>query len=183
MSTALRASAPTAPKASSAEAIVSALSNGLTTLCEVLLVVMAALVTASIVARSVAGISWGFTEQWAGFLLAAVTFLGLPGAQRADTMFRVDTVFVHLPPRWRGRLALLWDLAAAAFVLILAVQLALHTYSTFGKGTASADAHGLPLWMPQLVMPVGLVLLLLTIVTGLRRSRGAGAHTEVGTLS
>jgi TRAP-type C4-dicarboxylate transport system permease small subunit len=131
---------------------------------------MTLLIALSVLLREAAGIGLSFTGELSGFMLVAVSFLGLPAAQRDGAIFRVDTLTNRMPPRAQRALFLVWDTFALVFVAILSVQLALHTYSSFTKGVASTDATRMPLWIPQAFMPVGLVLLAIALLDGMRRA-------------
>lgn len=150
-------------------------STGITTLCELLLAAMAVLVTASVLMRELAGVGWSFTEEVSGFQLVAISFLGLAAAHGDSAIFRVDTLFSRLPQRWQARLDLAWDATALVFTLVLALLVGLHAYSSYVRGVASTDVTGTPLWVPQAIMPAGLLLLAAALLGSMRarlRARG-----------
>lgn len=97
--------------------------------------------------------------EFAGFFLAAASFLALPHALRAGAHIRVTSVLDRLAPR--ARLAAeVWCSAAGAalsgyftwYSLLLVVE-------SLRYGDVSPGMVPVPLWIPQAAMSLGLVIL------------------------
>ena len=140
---------------------------------------VAAQVSLNILAR-IGGPSLSFTipsyADFAGYLLAAATFLALAHTLRSGTHIRVNLVIQRLPAgaRWTFELAsLAIGAALGAFAVWFTVAL---TAESWHYGDKSTGIVAIPLWIPQSVMVAGLVLLTVasldTLVESLR-ARGA----------
>ena len=109
-------------------------------------------------------------SDFTGFLLAASTFLGLAYTLRAGGHIRVTLVT-----------GLLGDLARRRIeTLVLAVALAMVAYGTVYMGLLVAESHefgdrtsgmvSLPLWIVQMPVAVGLVVLTIALLDELTRA-------------
>ena len=104
------------------------------------------------------------TEDFAGFFLAATTFLALAYTFRMGGHIRV-TILVHL---LKGKLQ---RFALALALLIFIVMIAYSVYYTGAFAYESWSFHELsqgyiavPLWIPQLSMVVGLSIFLIALL-------------------
>lgn len=149
------------------------LYRGAGVLAGVFLVAIAAIVTAQIGAR-LAGRIIPSSDEFAGFCLAATSFLGLAYAFRAGSHIRV-TLFVQATrgPFRRAFLVIALALGAAA-----ALTFAWHTcamvFENFARDEVTSGLVPIPLWWPQLGMAVGVALFALAIVEDLVRASLGG---------
>lgn len=133
------------------------------------LVAICVIVCAQIVARQL-GTIIPSADQFAGFCLAATSFLGLAWSFRSGTHIRV-TLFTR---------ALKGPLHRAGLILALAIGtaitgiLAWHTVAmvaqNLGRGEVTSGLVPVPLWLPQAGMAVGLVLFAVAMVEDLVRA-------------
>lgn len=109
------------------------------------------------------------TDAYAGYSMAAAGFLALAHTLKRGEHIRVTLILEHASPPMRRRLQL-WSLAAASVLSGLfafySVRLAWQSYQFNDVSTAS-DAT--PLWIPQLAMAAGTVILLVVFVDELVR--------------
>jgi TRAP-type C4-dicarboxylate transport system permease small subunit len=120
------------------------------------------------------------TDAYAGYCMAAAGFLALAHTLKRGEHIRVTLLLEHAGPSMRRRLQL-WSLATASLLAGLSafysVRLAWQSYQFNDTSTAS-DAT--PLWIPQLAMAAGTVILLIAFIDELvRESRGAGTPPVV----
>jgi len=105
--------------------------------------------------------------EFAGFFLAASSFLALANALRAGAHIRVLVVLDRLP-RGARRAAEFWCLGAATAV---SGYFAWYTISLVAESLEFNDLSPgivpVPLWIPQAAMAVGLVLLTIAFVDDL----------------
>lgn len=124
------------------------------------------LVSAQVVLNIIArfgGPDWSWTipsyADFAGFLLAAATFLAMAHTLREGAHIRVNLVVQTLPPRGRWvmeMLALALGVAvsgAATWFVIGLIEESIH------YGDMSTGIVAVPIWIPQMPMALGLVLL------------------------
>jgi TRAP-type C4-dicarboxylate transport system permease small subunit len=99
------------------------------------------------------------TDAYAGYLMAGAGFLALAHTLKRGEHIRVTLVINALRGRWRRTLEL-WALGAANLLALLfafyACRLAWQSYQ-FNDISTSNDAT--PLWIPQLAMAAGTVIL------------------------
>jgi TRAP-type C4-dicarboxylate transport system permease small subunit len=115
------------------------------------------------------------TDAYAGYCMAAAGFLALAHTLKRGEHIRVTLLLEHVAPAMRRRLQL-WSLTAASVLAGLfafySVRLAWQSYQFNDISTAS-DATAL--WIPQLAMAAGTLILLVAFVDELvRELRGAG---------
>jgi TRAP-type C4-dicarboxylate transport system permease small subunit len=103
-------------------------------------------------------------DAYAGYAMAACGFLALAHTLKKGEHIRVELLLQHVGPRWRRALQL-WSYAAASLLAGLfafySVKLAWQSY-TFNDVSTANDAT--PLWIPQIAMAVGAIVLLVAFV-------------------
>lgn len=115
--------------------------------------------------------------EFAGFFLAASSFLALPYTLRAGGHIRVELLIQRAPPALR-RVIEVWCLglgaAMAGYFAWFTIAL---TRESFAYGDVSPGMVPIPLWLPQGAMSLGLVVLtiafldeLFQVLTGRRPS-------------
>lgn len=118
------------------------------------------------------------TDAYAGYCMAACGFLALAHTLRRGEHIRVTLVLDHVGARARHALELACLAAGVALAGLLAgysVRLAWQSHAFNDISTAN-DAT--PLWIPQLAMAAGALLLALAFVEGLVRAlRGEAPAT------
>jgi TRAP-type C4-dicarboxylate transport system permease small subunit len=125
---------------------------------------MMALVTFEVLLRTFANRSTLVADEMAGYLLVAMTFLGLAPSLRGGAFIRIDT-YRH---RLRGGARRALDVALVAVALAYAITVDWYLWDllagTWRLGTTSIQVSRTPLWIPQAVMAVGGLLLILELV-------------------
>jgi len=104
------------------------------------------------------------TDSYAGYCMAACGFLALAHTLKRNEHIRVTLVLEHAGPRTRRALEL-WALAAAT---LLAAAFAWYsarlTFQSWQFNDVSTGNDATPLWIPQLAMAVGTLVLLVALV-------------------
>jgi TRAP-type C4-dicarboxylate transport system permease small subunit len=104
------------------------------------------------------------TDAYAGYLMAAAGFLALAHTLKKGEHIRVTLLLSHLHGGARRGLEI-WSLAAAAALATLfafySIKLAWQSH-TFNDISTANDAT--PLWLPQLAMAAGTVILAIAFV-------------------
>jgi TRAP-type C4-dicarboxylate transport system permease small subunit len=135
-----------------------ALYNGAAALAALCLVGLLAMVVLSIVSRQLNFHVPG-TDAYAGYLMAAAGFLALAHTLKRGEHIRVTLILAALSGRWKKSLEL-WALgfatALSAMFAWYCCRLAWQSHS-FHDMSTSSDAT--PLWIPQLGMAAGTVIL------------------------
>lgn len=140
-----------------------ALYNGAAGLAALLLIGLLAMVVLSIVSRQFNFHVPG-TDAYAGYLMAASGFLALAHTLKRGEHIRVTLILGALTGRWKKGLEL-WALGFATVLTAMfayyCCRLAWQSH-TFHDISTSSDAT--PLWIPQLGMAVGAVILAISFV-------------------
>jgi TRAP-type C4-dicarboxylate transport system permease small subunit len=143
-----------------------ALYDGTAALAAVFMIGLLAMVLVSILGRQLDFHVPG-TDAYAGYLMAASGFLALAHTLKRGEHIRVTLLLAQLRGRRRRALEL-WALAATVLLAALAafysVRLAWQSYVFHDISTAN-DAT--PLWIPQIAMALGSVVLLIALIDDL----------------
>jgi TRAP-type C4-dicarboxylate transport system permease small subunit len=135
-------------------------------LAGVFLVAICVIVTAQIVARQL-GTIIPSADQFAGFCLAATSFLGLAYSFRSGSHIRV-TLFTQALGSTGTRIMLVLGLSvAAAITLLLAYHTVAMVVQNAARGEVTSGLVPVPLWIPQTGMAVGVTLFAIAILEDL----------------
>jgi TRAP-type transport system small permease protein len=124
-----------------------------------LLAAMALLIGAEILLRGVSGKSTLIADEYSGYLFVWITMIGFSHALQIGSFLRVESFVSRFGPRGQAASELL-AATAGFFVSVVCIyatgKLVLASW-TFG--TVSIQPSTTPLWIPQLVLPLGFVAL------------------------
>ena len=142
---------------------------------------MCLLVTGAVVVRYVFDWPVVWVPEIVGYLMVALVFLALGETMLADRHIKIDLVVGRLPRRVRDALELLTltlSIGVAGFFAWHGINTMLRSLD-YGRRDAFG-ALNLPLWIPQVALPIGLsILTLVVILLAYRKLRvvlhGAGA--------
>lgn len=137
-------------------------------LAAVLLAAIAGLTLAEIVGRALGFLMPAGTE-FGGYAMAGSIFLGLGWTLRNGGHIRVRLFLQHLSERTRRHVEKWCLLFAAGAVGVLAYSTAIMVWNSYAFGARATGLVSLPLWMPQLSMIIGIVLLEVAILEQLAR--------------
>ena len=132
--------------------------------CELLIVVMMLVIAIDVFSRTVFNYTWQMSEEIAGYLLVALVFSSLSLGVRDGTLLRVDFLYARGSERTQRRFDIAFALLGMAFAAIWTWQLGRLVWSSYTRETASNGVLAIPLWMPQIVMPVGTAVLTLALL-------------------
>ena len=143
--------------------LLDALYDGAAALAALFMVLLLVMVLTAILGRQ-QHFNLSGVDAYAGYMMAAAGFLALAHTLKRGEHIRVTLVVNALRGRMRGALEV-WSLAAATLLAGLAawysVRLAWQSYAFHDISTAN-DAT--PLWLPQLPMAIGTVVLAIAFV-------------------
>ncbi len=104
------------------------------------------------------------TDAYAGYLMAATGFLALAHTLKRGEHIRVTLLVNALNGRWKKGMEV-WSLGVAS---VLAVLFALYScklaWQSHGFNDVSTASDATPLWIPQLAMALGTVILAIAFV-------------------
>lgn len=128
-------------------------------MCMAALIIMMLLFTAHVVGRYVFNAPILGTPEVGGYLLGIVTFLGLAYTLRSGAHIRIDVVTTRLPQRAKQVLEVITSFISFYVVVVfvyVGVNLVLDSYRLHAIGWAALK---LPLFIPQILLPLGLCVL------------------------
>lgn len=132
--------------------------------------IMSILITIEILGRYFFGFSLLVVDEWSGYLLVMVTFLGLAYTMQTRGFLQIEFLLNRLSRRKRHLFSLFLILLALIYSLIIGWKLILYTWSNYSAGTVSVSISQTPLYIPQLFMPLGVALLILQLINEAVRS-------------
>jgi TRAP-type C4-dicarboxylate transport system permease small subunit len=132
-------------------------------LAAILLATIAALTLAEIVGRFF-GVLMPAGTEFGGFAMAASIFLGLGWTLRNGGHIRVNLVLQRLSERARRPVEIWCLVFAAVVVAVMAYGTAHMVMNSFNFGSLGTGLVPVPLWIPQLSMVIGVVLLEVAII-------------------
>lgn len=155
------------------------LEKGCMALCALAIVVMGIVVITEIITRNVFGFSFEVSEELGGYIIAGVSFLSLPVCQVYRSYHHVQFVQTRLSPRLQAATHLLFDVLSLLFCLIVLWQLTRFVIDSYRSGDQAPTLLGTPLWIPQAVMPIGILAASISLTRSMlgnwRRFKAAGA--------
>lgn len=128
------------------------------------LVAMIVLIGAEAIIRNVFHGSLQITSEIGGYLLVAVTFLSMSVAEANGAFHRVELVQARMSRRARIRLQILFDGFSLATCLLVAWQLWRLALNSWNSGDVAPTPLQTPLWLPQVVMGIGMSFLCLALL-------------------
>jgi len=125
---------------------------------------MVAIVILEIITRNVFGFSFQISDELGGYAIAAISFFGLAVCQTDDTFHHVELLQNRLSPRARAISRAIFDALAAVLCVLLLWELLCTVLQSWESGDVAMTMLATPVWLPQLVMPLGMAALLSTVL-------------------
>jgi TRAP-type C4-dicarboxylate transport system permease small subunit len=122
------------------------------------LVLICVLILAQVVARNLGG-TVRDAEEFAAWAMAAAGFLGLPYALHCGSHIRVGMVARFVPARLHHLTEVLASVIGLALAAYLAGYIAVFVFESWRFNEVSQGLVPVPMWLPQLPMVLGSVLL------------------------
>jgi len=149
-------------------------------LSEIALVGMGLLIAARVVARGLFGYDIEFADEVGAYLLVAMSFFTLPVGQAYRTFHHVEMLHGRLGLRGRAMLDLLFNLLSLTFAVVVDVYFFQVVRSSWNQDNVAPTMLATPLWIPQLVLPLGITAVALVLLSeirqDIRRIAAAGAE-------
>lgn len=147
-------------------------------LAKVSLVALVIVVGAELVMRNLLTYSWEGTDEISSYLVVAVTFFSLATCQSFGGYHELEMVKSRLSPRARGILTIVLHLVCILCALILVWQFSRLVMSSWRSGETSTTQLRIPLWVPQLSMPLGMAAFTVALVRSTLREWRAVRRNE-----
>jgi len=148
--------------------------------CEVLVSAMMLLITVEVISRSAFNYSLQVSDELAAYLLVGITFLAVSVALQENALFRVEFLFERLSPRIRPFFSLAFDACSLIVAAVLEYELVQLVVSSFVRDNRSLSLLATPLYIPQLVMPIGMAVMILMFLAAIVRDVAEAAKALSG---
>ena len=132
------------------------------------LVSAAIIVTEAVLVRKILGISTIWQIEASVYLLMFTVFAGAPFVQKNEHHLNVDLVIIHLSPRTREIVLIIVSIITCLLAALLAWYAWPMWWETVVKNEHSESLWGPPLWIPYFFLPLGMTLLFLQYIVGIR---------------
>ncbi|EPC04128.1 hypothetical protein L861_02115 [Litchfieldella anticariensis FP35 = DSM 16096] len=103
-------------------------------------------------------------DEYIGYAVAAMTFLGLPYVLEKNGLIRVALVLDRLPKKWHWPLELLIAVTSFGAFGWLSLFWCQNVVRSYQRGITSDTLSETPLWIPEGIVLLGLWLLCFTLV-------------------
>jgi len=148
------------------------------TLCGLCIAGMGVAVVYEIAARSLFDEPTIWAQEVSVYLLIALAFLGLAPTHAADEHIRIDLLTRRLGPRVQLLLRAATLVAIATYSAVAAYGGIEMVRQSLRFGRRSLTLLSVPVWIPQLLIPLGMGLLALVALGGLWTMFAPGAGGE-----
>jgi TRAP-type C4-dicarboxylate transport system permease small subunit len=128
------------------------------------LVALVSLVCLEALLRGGFNYSLGFAEELTGYGVVFITFFGAALALRGHALFQVHFLLERWPEGTRRWLVRAFVLIALVICVILAWKTKDLTLSSFSRGKFAPTVLRTPLWIPQIMLPLGFSVLAFFLV-------------------
>lgn len=139
------------------------LSRFVSTIASIAVVLIVLLVVVEVALRSTIGFSLGFVEEIVSYLVVAVTFFGACVSFKKQAFFKVCFFYDKLSSKAKRLLDIAHALIALVFCLPLFYFSIFLVISSYTRKITAPTLLGTPLYIPQLIIPVGMLLLIFSI--------------------
>lgn len=142
------------------------------------LIALVLLICIDVMLRSLTNVSLGFTEEISGYFVVMLTFFGASLGLRSGALFRVVVVSNLMRPHAQVVLTRLFICVALLCCGVLARVSFNLVLSSFSRGKFSPTVLQTPVWIPQLLLPLGFLVIAFFLIeqfilAGHRAGRGA----------
>lgn len=134
------------------------------TLAKGTLIAMMVVIGGEVLVRNVFNYSFEGTDEFGSYLVVAATFLSLATCQAYGGYHELQVVKAKMSPRAGAALNVLLNAVCLLASFILLWQYARLVMTSWNNGDASTTSLRIPLWIPQLTMPIGIAALCLALV-------------------
>jgi len=149
------------------------LSKAVETIASIAIVIMVCLVVLEVLLRSTIGFSFGFVDELVAYLVVLTTFFGVCVTFRSKALFRVEMFYSRLSRKSRAVLDIIHSVLSLVLCFLLIYYAFFLISSSFSRGTISQSKLETPLYIPQMIIPAGLIILAIFIFDFARLRFGA----------
>lgn len=148
----------------SLDRVIDGVTRAMLILAGVFVVLLVALVNVEVILRYFFNTSTLISDEYGGYALVWICLLGFSQALRTGQFLSIDALVDSLPLFGKRLSLMLGALVGFAATILLAYTTFELVYSNLRFGTVSIQPSATPLWMPQLILPIGFAWLCIVYV-------------------
>jgi len=137
------------------------------------------LVLVDVLIRYFLNISIHVSYEISSYCLVGVTFLALGQIQKLDKHVKVEFLVSRLSLRYRTWLKIVAEILSLAFVSWFTWDAAMAVMRSYSLKSAYQSMLQTPLWIPHLLLPIGLGILALQMICQIVNQWSRAGRTEV----
>ena len=145
-----------------------ALSLGLY-LAEAALGSMVVMITVDVFLRNTLGAGFLFVTEYCGYLLVLVVLLGAPYSLRHGHFLRIELVVNAIRPDLRRMLGAVYATCSIIVSFFFLYEMARLVVTSYSRNVLAPTLTYTPLWIPQLILPIGFALMIVALLIHLFR--------------
>ena len=133
------------------------------------MLLIVALISVEIVARTFFSTSTLIADEYSAYFFVVVVMMGLSFSMKEGAHIRISLLRSKLPQQVQALLDMVVLSGAIALTCFALYHAVLMTYDVWDLGMTADSISETPIYIPQLVIPVGLLLLILQLTCDLLR--------------
>ena len=127
------------------------------------MIVIVTLIVVEIICRSLFGVSTMVSDEFSGYLMVTTVMAGLGYTLETNSHIRITILLVKLGPRLRSFMDLFATCFAIVLTLFICYHAALMVYDSYSYDMRADSISETLIYLPQLVVPLGLFGLILQL--------------------
>ena len=113
-------------------------------------------------------------DEVSGYLLVGIVFIALAYTMQHGGHVSITVVVDRLPDKVRRKLQIIVPILAFGWFVPLIYGTSVFWHSIYEQGMISLKPSGVSVWIPNIVVPVGVALLMLQVIAQLIKERKSG---------
>jgi len=134
-------------------------------LASILLILLVILIMTEIIGRHFFDTSTMIADEYSGYLYLASIFLGLAYTFEKNAHIRINIITSKLSKKSNKYIDIFTSIITNTVLLFILYRTILFTYDSYEMEMLSENVSETPLYFTQLVMPLGIILFILTVLT------------------
>ena len=135
----------------------------------VAILIMAVLEIVEIFGRSVFNHSLMIVDEYAGYLMSCMVFMGLCHSYYSGSFVRVEAIYSRFKGHFKKYIDIIYTFIMIVFTAVFGYYSILLNYKSFTKHLVSTGYYMTPLWIPQVFMSIGIICFFIYTVMDLIR--------------
>jgi len=133
-------------------------------LSSLLIIALALLILVEIISRHFFDLSTMIADEYSGYLYLSSIFLGLAYTLQENAHIRINVITSKLSKKSNKFIDIFAGLISMAVFIFILYRTILFTYDSYSMEMLSENVSETPLYLTQIVMPIGIILLIIAML-------------------